>query len=121
MTTSTQIQAFASAVFILLAVAFLNPFHLLMTDMFHMLILGLAAAALGVFSILIMRERGGDEREAAHRMLAGRAAFLAGAAILLAGIVWQAFAGVVDPWLVMGLCGMVFAKVSARIYGELML
>jgi len=86
--------------------------------MAHMVILGFIVAAFGVFAALLLREQSGDERETIHRMLAGRAAFLTGATILLVGIVWQAFTGTVDAWLILTLCGMVLAKTAIRFYGE---
>jgi membrane associated rhomboid family serine protease len=118
MPNNLSAQVLVSVVFVLVAVVFLNPLHIWMPDMLHMLILGLLVAVFGVVATMLVREQGGDEREAAHRMLAGRVAFLTGAAILLAGIVWQAFTSHVDAWLIFALAGMVTAKMLARIYGE---
>ncbi|MBU2103958.1 hypothetical protein KKD81_02765 [Patescibacteria group bacterium] len=118
MTRNTLLQLGASLIFLVLAIAFLNPFGLWMTDMFHMLILGLLVVAFGIFATLVVREQGGDERELVHRMIAGRAAFLTGALILLIGIIWQAFTHTLDYWLVYALLGMVLAKTLVRIYGD---
>ncbi len=118
MTKKTAVQVCASAAFLVLAIIFLNPFKLWMPDMLHMLILGLLVVVFGAIAALLVSEQSGDEREDRHQMLAGRIAFLAGAAILLSGIVWQAFTSAVDAWLVLALCGMVVAKAAVRIYGE---
>lgn len=109
-------QVVAGTAFFILALVFLNPFHALMIDMLHMVLLGLLVAVLGIFSIFIVKEKEGDEREEAHKMLSGRTAFLAGAGVLLLGVVYQAFTGIVDPWLIAGLCAMVGAKVVTRLY-----
>ncbi|KND50961.1 MAG: hypothetical protein AB202_00955 [Parcubacteria bacterium C7867-007] len=118
MPNAMTLQVLSSLVLFALGVAFLNPFHLWMTTMTHMVILGFLVAAFGVFAALLLREQAGDERETTHRMLAGRGAFLVGATILLVGIVWQAYTGSVDTWLVLALCGMVLAKTAIRFYGD---
>lgn len=121
MKNNLSTHVISCVVLIALGIAFLNPFHIWMTTMFHMTILAVLVAAFGVFAALIIREQGGDEREQAHRMLAGRAAFLTGTSLLLIGIVWQACTGTVDAWLIVILCAMVLAKMAARLYGERML
>lgn len=106
--------------FILLAAAILlvNPFEIWMPSMLHMSMLAVVVAAAGAFGAFMLREKAIDERDDAHRMHAGRAAFFAGAAILLLGITVQTFAHALDPWLVAALLGMVFAKVAARWWSE---
>lgn len=118
MQNNTLLQIATSTVFLFFAFAFLNPFHVWMTDTFHMLILGLLVVAFGVFTVFVIREKAYDEREATQRMLAGRAAFLIGATTLLIGIMWQAITGVVDAWLILTLCSMVVAKAGAHVYSE---
>ena len=118
MRNNLSLQLLSSALCVLFALAFVNPFHYLMTDHAHMLILGLLAAAFGTLAVLILLEQGGDERELAHRALAGRVGFLIGAGLLLLGMVLQAFHGGVDLWLVIALCGMVAGKAIARIYAS---
>jgi hypothetical protein len=71
-----------------------------------------------IFAVFVMRENGADEREMQHRAFAGRAAFLAGSALLVAGIVVQDLAHALDPYLVVALCGMILAKLLARLYSD---
>lgn len=121
MKNNLSLQLIASVLCVLFTLAFLNPFHLLMTTMTHMAILGMVAVAFGVFAALILLESGGDERELLHRAFAGRIGFLIGGAVLLAAIVWQAFHGPVDIWLGIALCGMVAGKAIARLYSNIRL
>ena len=108
---------FISAILLAVAALFLaNPFNIWMPDMTHMLILAIAVAVFGMFSVFVLMERAGDERENEHRHAAGRFAFLVGGAILIVGIIVQTFAHTLDPWLVWALVGMVIAKSAARLY-----
>ena len=89
-----------------------------MPDMELML---LQVAMLGVFCLLavfVVRESAVDERESAHRALAGRTAFLAGSAVLVAAILSEGMTHQVDPWLVLALIVMVLAKIGTRLYSD---
>ena len=94
----------------------INPFHVWMPTMLHMMLLGCAIVAFGIFAIFIVREKTTDERDEIHRMLAGRLAFLSGSAVLLSGIVAQSISDNLDPWLVGALVVMVLAKVAAHLW-----
>lgn len=96
----------------------LNPFGFWMPSMAHMAVLAAAVAAFGAFVAFVLRERAVDERDIAHRSAAGRAAFLAGSAVLLAGIIVEGVQDALDPWLVVALLAMVIAKVGFRVYGD---
>ncbi len=111
-------EVIASIVLIALLVLLLNPFGFWMPTSLQMVILGGAIVAFGAIAAFVLRERGGDEREEAHRSFAGRAAFLAGSAALLFGIVVQSLDHTVDPWLVAVLVVMVVSKMSARLYSD---
>lgn len=80
--------------------------------------LGLTLAVFAVFAIFILREKVQDEREALHRMLAGRVAFLTGSALLTIGIVVQSLQDAVDVWLVIVLVAMVLSKLATRLYSD---
>ncbi|MEK7649649.1 MAG: hypothetical protein AAB367_01645 [Patescibacteria group bacterium] len=105
------------AVFILL-VAVVNPFEIWMPDMFVMTLVALLAAATALFAVFILSERGGDERDAFHRMLADRYAFLAGAGVLVVGIVVESFRHSLDIWLPLALGAMVLVKIASLLYGR---
>jgi len=76
---------------------------------------GVVLAGFVVFALWAWRETGGDERDALHRMLAARAAYLGGSAVLVVGIVRQSLAGSVDPWLAWALIAMVTVKVVGSV------
>ncbi|MSU73591.1 hypothetical protein EXS56_00425 [Candidatus Kaiserbacteria bacterium] len=111
-------EIIASFVLVVLVVLVLNPFHFWMPMPLQMMVLGATIAAFGVVAGFVVRERAGDERDVAHRMRAGRVAFLAGTAVLVVGIVVQSFMHQVDSWLVGALAVMVVAKMLARAYED---
>jgi len=99
---------------IILAVLVLNPMHFFMPGMLGMLALAALFVLFCVFAVFVIREKAADEREEAHRALAGRYAFLAGSALLVLGIVFEDLAGNLDPWLIAALVVMIAAKLGAR-------
>lgn len=118
MKNNSLIELFFGAALVVLAVFLIDPFGLWMPGMLHMSILAALVAASALFGAFVLRESAADEREEAHRSLSGRFAFLAGAAVILAGLVYQGFQHVVDPWLVAALATMVAVKIGVRIYGD---
>lgn len=107
----------ASVVLIVLLAAFLNPFAI--PTMFEMMLLLALLVAFAFFATYIWKERSRDERESLHTMLAGRDAFLAGATILVIGIILQSLNHALDPWLVITLTVMVLAKMISLIRAQL--
>lgn len=101
-----------------IAVLLLNPFHFWMPDMMVVAMLAIALVLFGIFASFILREKTFDERDALHRTLAGRNAFLAGAAVLLLGIVVEGYMHAVDPWLVIALIAMIAVKIATRIWSD---
>jgi len=71
------------------SILLLNPFHFWMPEMVVYCMLALVLAALAVFGVFVLDEKPVDEREEAHRSLAGRIAFLVGSTVLTVGIVVQ--------------------------------
>lgn len=108
----------ASAVLIVLVLLLLNPFGFWMPTNIQMLVLAAAVAAFGAVTVFVLREGAADEREEAHRSVAGRWAFLFGSATIVLGIIIQSFAHALDPWLVVALVVMVLAKIGARLYTD---
>lgn len=103
---------------ILIAVLLLNPFHFWMPDMMIMAILAMALVLFGIFASFVLREKSFDEREAQHKTIAGRNAFLSGSGILMVGIVVQGYTHSVDPWLVITLILMILVKIATRVWSD---
>lgn len=111
-------EIIASAFLVVLVILLLNPLHLWMPTNIQMLLLAAAVAAFGVVAAFVLREGAADEREHAHRNVAGRWAFLFGSATIVLGISVQSLDHALDPWLVIVLVVMVLAKMGARFYGD---
>jgi len=118
MKNNLKVEILISLVLVVLTIFLLNPFHFWMPDMMHILALGITLVALAFFAIFILREKVGDERDNAHKMLSGRIAFLVGSGLLTIGIVTQSFLDKVDVWLVVVLVAMVLSKLITRIYSD---
>lgn len=112
--TETLVTVFLVA----LAILLLNPFHFWMPDMMVMGMLAVTLGLFGLFASFVLREKVEDERDGAHRTLAGRNAFLAGAGVLTLAIVIQGYTHTVDPWLVIALIAMVVVKIGTRIWSD---
>jgi len=115
---NNALQLFVALAVLVLALVVLNPLHLFMPTMLAMLALAALFVLFCIYAVFVLAERSFDEREAQHRALAGRAAFLAGSALLVAGIVVEDLSHTLDSWLVVALAGMILAKVVTRIYSE---
>lgn len=111
-------EALVTISLIVLAVLLLNPFNFWMPDMMVICMLAISVALFGLFASFILREKTLDERDDAHRALAGRNAFLAGSSILMIGIVIQGYAHAVDPWLVVVLVIMIVVKITTRLWSD---
>lgn len=118
MNKNTVMQIGSAAVVVVLAVLLLNPFHFWMPGMAQMAMLGCLLVAFAVLSVYLLQENGGDEREASHRMLAGRVAFFIGSLVLVIGIAVESVHGTPNTWLVLALAGMILGKVGARLYSD---
>lgn len=103
---------------IALSVLLLNPFGFWMPDMMVIALLACTLGLFGLFASFVLRETGEDEREDQHRALAGRNAFLAGAAVLTVGILVQGHSHAVDPWLVGALSAMIVVKIFTRRWSD---
>ena len=111
-------EIIVSLVLIVLLILFLNPFELWMPPvLLMMMVLGLVVV-FAIFASFIWKENSRDEREGLHKMIAGRIAFLAGTAVLVAGIIVQSFKHELDFWLVLTLGTMILAKIISLIYSR---
>lgn len=102
-----------------LLVFFINPFDLLMPQPLHPFMVPFLAALFIIFAGLLWRETPGDEREQFHKIIASRFAYFAVITTLIAGVVFQSFKGEVDPFLIIGICIALLAKILGLIYGHI--
>ncbi len=116
MTNNHTPEIISAAILAIVAILLVNPFHFWMPTMAHMAIMAAVVVAFGAFTVFVLREDAGDERDVEHRMFAGRVAFFSGASMLIVGIVVQGLKDTLDPWLVVALLAMVVGKVAARMY-----
>ena len=107
-----------AALIIILALV-LTPYDLLMPMSYNGLLTLLLVVVFLVFAGFVWQEKVRDEREEIHRLTAGRFSFIAGAIVLIIGIVVQSFSYSVDKWLVFALISMVFSKLVVRIYSRI--
>ncbi len=118
MKNNLKIEVVVSLVLVVLTVLLLNPLHFWMPNMMHMMMLALTLVVFAFFAVFILREKVLDERDAAHRMLSGRVAFITGSTLLTIGIVVQSLQDAVDVWLVIVLVTMVLSKLITRVYSD---
>ena len=108
-----------AVVVIILIVFLINPFNVFMPSMMEMLLVVSLVILFGLFAGFIWRESVNDEREALHRMIADRIAFLAGTSVIILGIIVQTFKHGLDRWLLASLAIIVIAKAAGLIYGKI--
>lgn len=93
-----------------------DPFMLWMPGYAQMMaLLGVVILAC-VWAGFVMYESTNDERDAVHRMNAGRMAYLSGIAVLIIALVVQGLAHDIDPWISVTLGVMVLVKLGSRFY-----
>jgi len=108
-----------SVLLIGLLIFFINPLDLLMPQQMHSLMVPLLVLLFIIFAGLLWREQPGDEREELHKFIAARFAYFAGILVLVIGIIMQSTKDVVDPFLIIGICVMLLAKILGLIYGKI--
>jgi uncharacterized membrane protein len=118
MKKETFIELIISVAFVLLLILLLNPFNFWMPTSVQMMLIALVVIVFALFASFVWREKARDEREEYHKMTAGRIGYLAGIAILVLGVVVQAFSHTLDPWLVSALGVMVVTKIAALVYSR---
>jgi hypothetical protein len=114
----TLVQSVFALVLLVMLGALTDPFMYWMPTMPEMTVLLISTALLLGWMGFVAREKAVDEREAEHRMFAGRVAYLSGLALLTIALVMQGFAHTIDPWVPIALAGMVVSKLAARWYAD---
>lgn len=104
--------------FVGLLVLLTDPFMAWMPEAGLTTVLLVVTILMCAWTGFVIYERAGDEREAVHRMQAGRAAYLSGIAVLTAALVVQGLAHQIDPWISAALAAMVLVKLGARLYSD---
>ena len=102
-----------------LLVFFINPLDLLMPHVLHPFMVPFLAVLFIAFAGLLWKESPGDEREQLHKFIASRFAYFAVIATLIIGVIFQSFKGEVDPFLIIGICIALLAKILGLIYGHI--
>lgn len=111
-------EIIAAAILIVLLVLLVNPYHIWMPSMAHMMGLTALLLVFAFFASIVLREQAHDEREGLHRMYAGRSAFLVGSFLLIVGISYQSLTHTFDPWLPAVLVAMIVVKIGTRLYAD---
>ncbi len=112
------LERLVAIVLIIMLILLANPFMFWMPSMMLLAALTVIAVLFCVWAGFVLTERASDEREEAHRSLASRAGFFAGAALLTIALLIQGLAHHIDPWIPAALALMVAAKVLTRIYAS---
>lgn len=112
-------EIITALVLIILLALLINPFGIWMPTEAQMLIVAGLVVIFALFSGLVWRERGGDERQLLHRLQAGRFGYLAGALVLVVGIVVQSLRHEFDPWLAWALGLMIVVRIAGFIHSQI--
>ncbi len=100
-----------------LLIFFINPLDLLMPQVLHPFMVPFLVVLFIIFTGFLWKETPGDEREQLHKLIASRFAYFAVITTLTAGVIFQSFKGEVDPFLIIGICIALLAKILGLMYG----
>ena len=102
-----------------LLIFFINPLDLLMPHALHPFMIPFLVVLFIIFVGFLWKETPGDEREQFHKYIASRFAYFAIITTLTIGVIFQSFKGEVDPFLIIGICIALLAKIFGLIYGHI--
>lgn len=108
-----------SAILVGLLLLLTDPFMVWMPMGMQMTVLVCAFVLVCFWAGLVLFERADDEREALHKMNAGRIAYLSGIVVLTIGLVVQGFSHKIDIWILLALAAMILSKLFSRFYSDL--
>lgn len=116
---NNTIHVALALILIALLILLSDPFMFWMPPVAVLCALLAVAVVVCLWVGFVMKESAQDEREALHRMNAGRVAYLSGTAVLTVAVLVQGFTlHTVDPWVALALIAMVVSKLVARMYFE---
>lgn len=104
------------SVFLLLLV---NPLHIMMKLMLSVGVITSLITLYIVKFLIIWREKPQDERDLEHRFKSSWASYSTVSILLFTGIIFEAFEGQVDTWLIISLAGMFISKLISLLYLEI--
>ena len=105
-----NIEIAVSIILLLLLITCLDPLESFMPAFWEQMLTVLLIVLFGVFAGLFFKERGRDEREKSHLVLADRTAFLAGVGLLIFFIILDILSVHSDKALIFVLSGMLLTK-----------
>lgn len=108
-----------SITLLILLIIFLNPFNFFMPSELVMMLSFILVTLFIVFAAFVFKEKAADEREVLHRYIANRYAYLLGSGTLVLAIVVQEMQHDLDPWIVIALAVMIFAKIVGLLYSKM--
>ncbi|PJE50746.1 MAG: hypothetical protein COV29_03365 [Candidatus Yanofskybacteria bacterium CG10_big_fil_rev_8_21_14_0_10_36_16] len=111
-------EIITAIIIIVLLVVLINPMDFLMPSKTEMMLVTGVVLLFGIFVSFMFRENTKDERESMLRMMADRMGFLAGAAIVIVGIIVESLRHQLSDWMLMVLAVMMTAKIAGVIYGR---
>ena len=112
-------EILVSVILLIFIFLLINPFHLWMPDAVQMMMtLGIALAFI-LFASFVFHEKVHDEREALHRYIAARFAYLSGTIILVVALVVQSIHHTLDNWLLIALFVMILGKIIGFLWGKI--
>lgn len=112
-------EVIISLLLIGLLVFFINPLNLLMPHVLHPFMVPFLVVLFIIFAGFLWKETPGDEREQMHKFIAARLSYFAVVVTLILGVIFQSFKGEVDPFLIIGICIALLAKIFGLIYGHI--
>ena len=113
------LQIIVAVILVAFLVLLANPFTFWMPEVALMLTLLVATALLIIWIGLVLQEKAGDEREEAHRMEAGRTAYIYGVGVLTLALIYQGLNHTLDPWILVTLGVMVLSRLISRLYADI--
>ncbi|MCB9810754.1 MAG: hypothetical protein H6779_02905 [Candidatus Nomurabacteria bacterium] len=100
-----------------LALLFLDPFHILMPDGMEMVLLGVLMLSTISYGLFIYNERPQDEREVSIRAFVDHTTYLVGMVLLVVAIAYRLIVdGHVYPEIILILVIMIISKTIAHSY-----